>query len=529
MENKEFLNRILSDKRATRREFLVNATAMGLALSTASGMWNHAQAATPKRGGHLRAGLSDASTDDTLDSRKYNGTTMISISRACRDSLVELGQDNTAKPALAESWESSPDAKVWRFNLRKGVEFSNGKSLTPEDVINSINLHRGEDSTSAAAGVFAGISDVQADGNNVVEVTLSEGNAQFPYLMTDYHMNIVPTKDGVADVLSVHGTGTYLLKDFKPGVRASFERNPNAWQSDFGFVDSCELTAVLDETARQSALLSGSMDVISAPSPKTIGRLAEMPNINVRGTPSNSAYTNPMHVDKAPFDNNDFRLALKHAFPREEFVEKILFGYGVVGNDQPLGPLFNSYDPELKIKYDLDRARAHIKAAGMENAKIDIHTSDTAYDGAIDAAVLFRESLAKIGVELNIVRVPRDGYWSEIWQAKPFCLVSWGGRPVEDMILSLAYTSEASWNDTNISIDRVDELVKAARSELDDAKRNDMYGEVQRLISQQGGSLVPAFGTDLVVTSSIVGIGPDIGGGWFMDGGFFIKRWWLES
>ncbi|NNE24015.1 MAG: ABC transporter substrate-binding protein, partial [Rhizobiales bacterium] len=414
MDNDKLIKRILDDNRTTRREFMVGATALGLTATVASGMWSQAQAATPKRGGHLKAGLNDSNTSDSLDPASFNATMMIAISRAFRDSLVEVGQDNSAQPGLAESWESSANAKTWRFKLRGGVTFSDGKSLTTEDVIASINVHRGEDSKSGAKGVFSGITDVTADGSDVVVVTLADANADFPFLMTDYHMNIVPSKDGKADVFSKEGTGLYFLRDYEPGVRTTLERNPNAWQSDFGFFDSVELTTILDDTARENALITKTVDVINRPGLKTIGRLGRVPHVNIVDVKSNLAFTHPMRMDVAPFDNNDLRQALKHALPRQEFVDKILFGYGEVGNDQPLGPVFKNYDPSIQNEYDLDKARSLIKKAGMDGVKIDMHSADTAYGGALDAAQLFAEHFSKIGVNLNIIRESKDGYWNNI-------------------------------------------------------------------------------------------------------------------
>ena len=405
------------------------------------------------------------------------------------------------------------------------------KSLTTEDVIASINVHRGEDSKSGAKGVFAGISDVKADGKDVVVVELSGPNADFPFLMTDYHMNIVPTKDGVAHVLSPIGTGLYTLKDFEPGVLSVIERNPNAWQQDqFGFIDSAEIVAILDDAARQSALVSGDVEVINRPDLKTVKLLKRAPGVEVIAVESNLAFTHPMRVNVPPFGDNNFRLALKHALPREEFVQKILFGYGTIANDQPLGPVFQNYDPSIKVEYDPEKSKSLLKKAGLEGTKFNMHAADTAYGGAVDAAVLFQEAFNKIGLDMNIVREPNDGYWSNVWNVKPFCSCYWGPRPVEDMILSIAYITGAPWNDTVISIPRVDELVIAARGELDPAKRKEMYSEVQRLISTEGATLVPAFGQDVAaINKEKVGIGDKIGGGWEMDGGHFLKRWWLKQ
>lgn len=524
------IERMLADRKASRRDFMVGATALGVTATSASALWTgRAHASEPVKGGHMRAGLNDSNTVDSLDPTTFNATTMIVISRAYRDSLVEVGQDDSAQPALAESWEASADAKEWRFKLRPGVEFSNGKSLTSEDVINSINLHRGEDSKSGAKGVFAGIDDVSADGSTVV-VKLADGNADFPFLMTDYHMNIVPTVDGAADAFSRHGTGCYNLTEFEPGIRAGFERNPNSWQSDeFGHVDSCELVTILDDTARVNALMTNDVDIINRPEMKTLGRLKRVPTVNIIDVESNLAFTHPMRTEGAPYDNNDFRLALKYATNREAFVEKVLFGYGTVGNDQPIGPKMASYDPNLTVDFDLDKAAYHLKKSGVGNTAIKYQYADTAYSGASDAAQIFLEDWQKAGINVNLQKEPKDGYWTNVWNVQPFCACYWGPRPVEDMILSIAYLGGAEWNDTNIDIASVNALVVAARAELDQKKRTDMYQTVQHILSERGATIVPAFGKDIAAANTKVGIPAKLGGGWEMDGGHFIKRWWMNA
>ena len=116
-----------------------------------------------------------------------------------RNGLTEVSNTGELIPELAESWDSSSDAKTWTFAIRQGVEFHNGKTLTTEDVVDSINHHLGDDNKSAANGILAGIKSVKADGNNVV-VSLEGGDADFPFLLSDYHVNICPSKgDGTID------------------------------------------------------------------------------------------------------------------------------------------------------------------------------------------------------------------------------------------------------------------------------------------------------------------------------------------
>ena len=527
MTDKKLIQRILRDPKATRRDFMVGATALGLTATAASGLWTSAHASTPKKGGHFKLGLLGGNTSDSLDGATYIDTVMIVAARACRDSLVEVGQDNSAQPGLAESWEASADAKTWRFKLRKGVEFSNGKSLTTEDVINSVNTHRGEDTKSGAKGVFSGIEDIKADGD-VVEFTLSGGNADFPFLLTDYHMNVVPTVDGKADVLSMHGTGLYQLKQFEAGIRISMERAPNAWQQDqFGFFDSAEIIVISDGSARQNAVLTQSVDAINKPDLRAMQTLKRAPFIEIQAVPSNLMYTAPMRTDVAPFDDNNVRMAIKHGINRQELMDKILFGYGVLGNDQPLGPGFRFHDPDVEANaYDPDKAKWYLQQSGLSSVDVTYHTSDTAYVGANDAAQLMVQSLGKVGVNVNVQREPQDGYWSNVWNTKPWCACYWGSRPVEDMILSIQYLSDAPWNDSVSKDARVDELIIAARAELDEKKRAEQYSEVQRIVSSTFGNIVWAFGQDVAAVNKKIGYA-SLGGGWEMDGGHAIKRWWM--
>lgn len=529
--DERLIKRMIGDPRTSRRQFIVGAMASGLALSTASGLWSRAQAATPKSGGHMRIGMNDANTNDSLDPATFLGSVQVCSSRAARDSLVEIGQNNQLAPALAESWEPSADAKSWRFKLRKGVEFSDGKSLTTEDVINSINIHRGEASTSGAKGVFEQVSDVRADGSDVVVIELSAANADLPWILSDYHVAIVPTKDGKADVLSPVGTGCYKITEFEPGVRVAFERNPNSWQSGAaGFIDSAEILVLLDDAARQNALVAGQLDVINRPALKTAAMLKAAPGVRIVEVVSNRCYAHPMFCDVAPFSDNNFRMALKHALPRQEFLDKVLYGYGKIGNDHPVGPLMQFYDPTVEANtFDLDKAKHYMKQAGLDNVRIDYSAAETAYGGALDAAVLFQETLAQIGVNLNVIREPNDGYWSNVWQVKPFCATYWNSRPTADMILSTAFITSANWNDAHVDLPHVDELVKGARGELDEAKRQQMYSEVQMILSKEGGHLIPAFGSETAAVRDTVGIGDQLGGGYEMDGGFFMKRWWMNG
>lgn len=529
MTDKYKIEYLLAQGRTSRRSFIAGATALGLGSIAATNLWSMAAlAATPKRGGLLRAGLIGAATSDTLDPTTFDDTFMISVSNSVRDHLVEVGYDNALQPGLAESWEPSSDAKTWRFKLRKGVQFSDGRSFTVDDAIASINLHRGDKSSSGAKGLFENVTDVSADGKDTLVVTLASGNSDFPYILTDYHAPVLPSKDGKADVTSAVGTGLYTLESFKPGVSAELKRNPNAWQAgEFGFFDEAHILGIADNTARQNALIHGEVDVINRPELRLVKRLTGVAGLRVETVSSITHYTMPMQLDTAPFDNADFRTAIKYALNRDEFVEKVLFGYGTVGNDNPIGPGFRFHDAALtQVKFDLDKAKHYVEKSGLKGVSVDLSAADTAYPGAVDSAVLLAETAAKIGVKINVVREPNDGYWSNVWLKKAWCACYWGSRPVEDMILSIAYLSTASWNDTHIKNDRLDQLIIAARAELDETKRRQQYADIQQIITADGGTIVPAFAKEVMILSKNIATTGKYGGGWEMDGGHFVKRWW---
>jgi peptide/nickel transport system substrate-binding protein len=131
-------------------------------------------------------------------------------------------------PSLAESWTASDDAKVWTFKIRKGVQFHNGKELTIDDVVATLKRHSDEKSESGALGVMKTIGDIKADGGDLV-ISLPEGNADLPLLLSDYHLIIQPN-GGVDDPNAASAPAPTRSSAFEPGVRTTFERNPNDWR-----------------------------------------------------------------------------------------------------------------------------------------------------------------------------------------------------------------------------------------------------------------------------------------------------------
>ncbi|NNL74439.1 MAG: peptide ABC transporter substrate-binding protein, partial [Silicimonas sp.] len=218
--------RRLTTGEINRRRFVMSALATGVTLPTAMSLAGRAEAMTPKSGGTFRQALGHGSTTDSLDPATAENDFSTTVIYSRGNHLTEVSNTGELVGDLSESFESA-DAKTWVFNLRPGVEFHNGKTLTPEDVIASINYHRAEDSKSAAKGLVTQVADIRKDGDNQVIIELEGANADFPYIMSDYHLMIQASADGAIDAQAAdNGTGGYMVEVFEPGVRATFTRNP---------------------------------------------------------------------------------------------------------------------------------------------------------------------------------------------------------------------------------------------------------------------------------------------------------------
>jgi peptide/nickel transport system substrate-binding protein len=162
------------------------------------------------------------------------------------------------------------------------------------------------------------------------------------------------------------------------------------------------------------------------------------------------------------------------------------------------------------------------------SGSILLRTSEVAFPGAVDAAALYQQSCAKAGIKIEVKREPGDGYWSEVWNKKPFSLSYWGGRSTQDQMYSTGYISTADWNDTRFKRPDFDKMVLAARGELDQDKRKKIYRDIAVLMHDEGGLIVPFFNQFIDATAGKVGGYEKSPIGELMDG-YALSECWLEA
>ena len=516
--------RKLTDGQINRRQFMVSVLATGIAASTALSLASEAEAATPKKGGTFRYGVGHGSTTDTLDSgTSENHFTLVNTYNIANH-LTHIDSDGKLKGDLAESYESS-DGKKWVFKLRKGIEFHNGKTMTSDDVVATFEHHGGENSKSAAKGLLTGVS-WKKDGPNTVVFELSDANADFPYVVSDYHISIRPEGDMTSGV----GTGPYIIDDWDPGVHSKLNRNPNYFKSDRAHFDRVEMTSIIDATARQNAIMNGDIDCADKIAYNTISLMKRSPNLEIDETTGTAHYTFPMRLDVDPFGDYDLRMALKLSIKRKELVDKILLGHGAIGNDHPISPVMAYYAADLpQREYDADKAAFHYKKSG-HSGTIQLSAADAAFAGAVDAAQLIAASAANAGIKIEVVREPNDGYWSNVWNKKGWCACYWGGRPTCDWMFKAAYVKDQKWNDTawktTDAAVRFNELVVMGAAELDEKRRAEIYFECQQLINDDGGTIMPFYNHMVWARGKNVRHG-QLAANWDTDGAKLSERWWF--
>ena len=531
--NQKLIDRIAEEARngrISRRDFMNYSLAAGLTATTATGLWTTKASAQPKSGGTFRWGLHDGNSSDTHDPGTYVTRQMIFLGHTHRSYLTMINGDGSLGPDLATNWEASPDATEWTFELNPEASFHSGKPVTATDVIASLNHHRGDESTSAAKALLTDVTDITADGENTIVVTLARGNADLPWLMTDYHFAICPANDdGTIDWRSGDGSGPYKIEDGEFGVSWLLSRH-DGWHGEGAYFDEVRILVLNDPNARQTALVTGDVDAVSLIELKTMALMQRDPNIVIHNIPSAAAITMPMHCDTAPFDNVDVRNALKLAMNRDDIIEKIAFGAATKANDFHHSPA-QPYWPEgiEQREYDPDQARSLLRKAGAEGLTVNLSTADSVYAGAVDMAVLYAEHAKAAGINVNVVREPNDGYYSDVWLVKPFTLVSWGARPTPDVMYTLAYKSDAAWNESRWQNERFNELLLQAKSELDDSLRAEMYREMAILAKDDGGTIIPFFNNFVYANRANVGTPDQLAASWENDGARAASRWWFTD
>lgn len=464
----------------------------GLALS-ASMAW--AEPTGVFRQAHEVGSGSASSLDPISNGRVFQITEKI-MSR-----LVRPDMDGRPSPDLATSWSTNEDATEWTLELRDGVVFHDGSSFSSEDVVYSLERILDPEMDSPARSAIAMINTVEAIDDKTVKLTLDGSFADLPLLLMDYRLRMIPEASGDTIATTGIGTGPFKLVSFDAEGTTRLEANMDYYKGAPG-VAEMEIIGITDGQARLQALLGGQIDMERGITAQQSVMLEGSDQFDVQTIPTGNWRGLVFRTDVEPFDDPRVRLALRLAADRQGMVDLVMGGGAVVACDSPVGPR-DQYRADIDCPQDIERAKALLAEAGYSDGiDIDLHVATLEPTWPILAEV-YQNQAAAAGIRVNIVQVPSDGFWSEVWMQKDAVTTRWNERPA-DQALNEIYLSTAKWNESYYKDADFDALLAQARQELSFNSRHALYVQAQEHLWETAGTLIPYHVTRLVGTTSRV-------------------------
>jgi peptide/nickel transport system substrate-binding protein len=492
-----------ADGGLSRRDLLVGAGTLVLAGGLAacgggssSGSSASSGGGTPKRGGNFRLGVTGGGASDLID-----GQTIVTKPDQARlaaswETLLTYDESyNLTHDGLAESvTQDKPDQ--WTIRLHKGIEFNNGKTLSSDDVIYSLQRI-----VDAKEGLFGGAGLASVDpktiqklDNLTVRLPLKQPDSSIGDELAQYYNGIVPVGYSRTGPLKWVGTGPFKTTSFTAGQQSVHVRNPNYWRSGQPYFDRVTVIDYAEPTAQVNALLSGQLDAITDIPFAQVNVAKSNGGLAVLVSPGGGWLPLCMAVDMAPFTDYRVRQAMRLIVDRKAMLEQVLSGYGRIANDlyAPFDPCFDSSLPQRE--QDLEKAKSLLKAAGLAGATIDLHTTNGA-GGMVDSANVFASQAKGAGITVNVHNDPN--YYSPNYLKLAFSVDFWGTRnflpQVANGTIPTAPYNECHWPPKSGPGSNYLSLYNQALAATDEGKRCDLVHELQNIEYTYGGYIIPFY------------------------------------
>jgi len=508
------LQELYRQGRISRREFLRNATLLGMSLAGASafvsacGPTAEPATAVPqataapqatavpaiKRGGTMTIATRVQRVDHPARFSWIEGSNQF---RQVCEYLTRTNWDNITEPWLLEKWEASADVKEWTLYVRKGIKFNDGSDFTADDVVFNFQQWLSADIGSSMIGLVGGYltaDNVEKVDDYTVKLHLSTPQIGVPEHLYHYPAAIVSkTFEGDLTKQPI-GTGPFLLEEYKETERAVFKRREDYWRmapdgKSLPYLDKLIFLDLGEDTAAQiAALQSGQVDNIFNPPADVWQAVKDLPNVGVYSVPTAQTFHIRMRVDQAPFDNVKVRQALKKCIDRQKMLDLAWFGEGVLGHDTVFAPIHPEYCEKEIPAYDLEGAKALLLEAGLTlPVAVDLSTQEARAEPAM-AQSLKETAAGAFDIQLNIL--PSAQYW-DVWTEVPLGITIWAHRPLGIMIPALAFTADAegnpgAWNETRWVDDEYVTLLRQAESTLDVEARRQIACQMEDIEMERG-------------------------------------------
>jgi len=408
--------------------------------------------------------------------------------------LAFVNQRLQVEPELALSWTPAGDVKAWDLVLREGVTFHNGKEMTADDVVSSFDYHRAKTSFARQ------IAKVEKTGRHKVRMHLDRPNSEFPFILGEYQLMIMPAAPVETIGLDGIGTGPYRIVDLDPKRRLVMEKNPSYWKKGLPYVDRFELAS---SPGRMESALNGFRgglyDAILGVDPGLLPELQKVPGAVIdTALAGDQALMILPKYEGSVFNDRRIRQALALAIDREK-VMRIVYGAntGWVGNDSHLTPANPEFLP-VTFKRDVARAKKLLAEAGYPNGI----TLPTFYFTASWPEIprvfqVVAQTVKDAGITLPIEQRPSDGYrdWRVEDKAKTrkhrFAYGPAGVRNPGVSMFRMRPDNNESGYWSGPPCDEYMKLYNEALVEPDTVKRKFLYVRMQQILAEDVPAIHP--------------------------------------
>lgn len=409
------------------------------------------------------------------------------------DYLVDIDYLSNPVPRLATGWAVSDDGLTYTMTLAQGVKWHDGSPFSAEDVVWTFERLRTTEGTPTF-DLYTNIASVEATADLEVTFTLTNPNPFFLYDLSDNHALIL--KAGTTDADSnFNGTGPFKVVSYSPEDRIEMVANEDYFIPGQPSLAGLQIIFFNDDSAAIEALLGGQIDLAMRMSTSVFESLQDEPGIVTFDIPTNGFDLIRLRSDRAPGNDPRVIQALKLATDREAIFNVVQQGYGAIGNDSPIGPLYDAYHDEtvVPLARDVEAARALLAEAGYsEGLQMTLHTPDTG--GRPDLAAVLKEQWAEAGVDIEISVEPESVYYGDNgWLEVDLGITGWGSRPYPQFYLDVMLVTDAIWNESHFSDPDFDALAAVAGTTLNEAERIQAYSDIQKLLVDRGPIIIPYY------------------------------------
>lgn len=411
------------------------------------------------------------------------------------DYLVDVDYLSNPVPRLATSWEVSDDGLTYTFQLAEGVTWHDGSEFTANDVVWTFDRLRNTEG-APTADLYSNIDSIEATNDLEVTFTLSSPNPFFLYDLSDNHALVLKAGTEDADT-NFNGTGPFVVTNYSPEDRIEMAANEAYFIEGEPHLEGLNIIFFADDAASVEALRGGQIDLVMRMSTPLFESLKGESGIMTMDVPTNGFDLVRLRSDREPGNDPRVIQALKLATDREAIFNVVQQGYGALGNDSPIGPLYDAYhDPDaLPPTPDVEAAIALLAEAGYTADSplvMTLHTPDTG--GRPDLAAVLKEQWAQAGVEVELSVEPESVYYGENgWLEVDLGITGWGSRPYPQFYLDTMLTTGAEWNESKFADEEFDALAATAGTTLDEGERIQAYSDIQNLLIDRGPVIIPYY------------------------------------